>query len=54
VVRAIELECDVAIKATKVDGVYDSDPVKNPNATKIDSITNDEFIQKNLQVFDQT
>ncbi len=54
VVRAIELECEVMIKATKVDGVYDSDPVKNPNAHKIENISYNEFIEKNLQVFDQT
>lgn len=54
VVRSIELECDIMIKATKVDGVYESDPIKNSDAKKIESISYDEFIWKNLQVFDQT
>ncbi|NDK10017.1 uridine monophosphate kinase [Candidatus Gracilibacteria bacterium] len=54
VVRSIELECDIMIKATKVDGVYESDPIKNSDAKKIESISYDEFIGKNLQVFDQT
>ena len=50
--RAIEVGCDVLIKATKVDGVYDSDPRKNPQARKFDWITYKEILQKNLGVMD--
>lgn len=50
--RAIEVGCDVLIKATKVDGVYDSDPAKNPEARKFDWITYKEVLEKNLGVMD--
>lgn len=50
--RAIEVGCDVVIKGTKVDGIYDSDPLKNPNAKKYDVITYDEIITKRLGVID--
>jgi uridylate kinase len=50
--RAIELECDVVLKGTKVDGVYSEDPVKNPNATRYDTVSYDEVIGKNLRVMD--
>ncbi len=50
--RAIENGCDVLIKGTKVDGVYDSDPVKNPDARKFDSITFREVLNKKLGVMD--
>lgn len=52
--RALELNCDVIIKATKVDGVYDSDPRKNPNAKKYDKVSFHEVIEKDIQVMDQT
>ncbi len=52
--RASELNCDAIIKATKVDGVYDSDPMKNKNAKKYDSVSFDEVIEKNIKVMDQT
>lgn len=52
--RAIEVEAEVVFKATKVDGVYDSDPVKNPNAIKYDRLTYDEVLEKKLGVMDLT
>lgn len=54
VTRGLELNCDAVIKLTKVDGVYDSDPVKNTNAQKFQSISHDDFIAKDLKVLDQT
>lgn len=50
--RAIETGCDVLIKGTKVDGVYDSDPAKNPGARKFDQITYEEVLARNLGVMD--
>ena len=50
--RAIELKCEALLKATNVDGVYDSDPKKNPNAIRYDRLTHDEAIAKNLAVMD--
>ena len=52
--RALELNCDLLIKATKVDGVYDSDPAKNPNARRYDRLTFDEAVAQNLGVMDLT
>ena len=52
--RAIEVEAEVVFKATKVDGVYDSDPVKNPSAVKYDRLTYDEVLEKKLGVMDLT
>jgi uridylate kinase len=52
--RAKELECDVLLKATKVDGVYDADPEKVKTAKKYDKLSFQEAISKNLQVIDQT
>lgn len=52
--RAIEISADVILKGTRVDGIYDSDPEKNPNAVKFDHITFGEAIQKNLKVMDMT
>ena len=52
--RAAEIEADIILKATMVDGVYDSDPKKNPNAVKYDTLTCMEVLQKNLQVMDST
>ena len=52
--RAMEIGADVLIKATKVDGVYDSDPEKNPNAKKFDRLTYMESISRRLEVMDST
>ena len=52
--RANELGCDVLIKATKVDGVYDSDPKKNPNAVRFDHIRYMDALSQRLQVMDST
>lgn len=52
--RAIEIGADSVLKATKVDGVYDSDPVKNPDAVRYQTLTFDEVLEKNLQVMDAT
>lgn len=52
--RAIEIEADVILKGTRVDGIFDSDPEKNPDAVKFDVITSDEVYQKQLQVMDLT
>lgn len=54
VLRAIEIEAQVIIKATRVDGVYDSDPEKNPNAVKFDTITYRQVLEKDLRVMDHT
>ncbi|MBN1787553.1 MAG: UMP kinase [Sedimentisphaerales bacterium] len=52
--RASELDADVIIKATKVDGVYDDDPVKNPQAKLFDSLTYQDVLNKNLRIMDHT
>ncbi len=52
--RAVEIEADVIIKGTRVDGVFDSDPEKNPEAFKFDSITYLDILKKNLRVMDLT
>jgi uridylate kinase len=52
--RAAELDADVILKATKVDGVYDKDPMQFPNAKKFKKITHMEMIQKRLKVMDST
>ena len=52
--RAIEVEADVILKGTRVDGVYTADPEKDPTATKYDKITFREVIAKNLSVMDMT
>ncbi len=52
--RGIEIEADAVLKATKVDGVYDSDPVKNPEAIRYDRLTYDEVLEKKLEVMDLT
>ena len=51
--RALELRCDVILKASNVDGIYDSDPKKNPKAKKYTKVSFQEVIEKNLKVFDQ-
>ena len=52
VLRAIEVEADVVLSAKSIDGVYDSDPAKNPNAKKYDEISINEVIDKKLGVID--
>ena len=52
--RAVEMHCDVVMKATQVDGIYDSDPRKNPNARRFQKISYDEVIKKQLKVMDMT
>ena len=54
VLRALELECDVVVKATKVDGIYSDDPNSNPDAIRFDTITYEEALQKNIKVMDQS
>ncbi len=52
--RAIEVEADVILKGTRVDGIYTADPEKNPTATKYKTITFDEVYSKGLNVMDMT
>ena len=54
VLRAIEINADVILKGTRVDGVYNLDPEKNKNAVKFDKISFDEAITKNLKIMDST
>ncbi len=54
VLRAVEVEADVILLAKSIDGVYDADPAKVPDAKKYDEITIEEVISKNLQVVDMT
>jgi uridylate kinase len=54
VLRGIETEVDAVLKATKVDGIYDSDPMKNPAATRFETITYDEALRRDLKVMDGT
>ncbi len=54
VLRAIEVEADYILLAKAIDGVYDSDPAKNPDAKRYDSISIDDVIAQNLQVVDMT
>lgn len=52
--RALELSCNVILKASNVDGIYDKDPKKHKNAKKYDTLTFQEAIEKNLKVLDQS
>ncbi|WP_069130661.1 UMP kinase [Rhodohalobacter halophilus] len=52
--RAIEIEADVILKGTRVDGIYDSDPEQNNDAVKFDRITGDEILRRRLSVMDLT
>ncbi|MAS31087.1 MAG: UMP kinase [Flavobacteriaceae bacterium] len=54
VLRSIEINADVILKGTRVDGIYNSDPEKNKNAVKFDKISFDEAINKNLKIMDST
>jgi uridylate kinase len=50
--RAMESDCDAIFKGTQVDGVYDSDPKKNPDAVRFDRVSFDEVLNRNLKVMD--
>ena len=52
--RAVEIDCDAIFKGTRVDGVYDSDPEKNPSAVKFESISFDQAYEKKLKIMDMT
>ncbi|MGD9691258.1 MAG: UMP kinase [Phycisphaerales bacterium] len=52
--RATELECEIVLKATKVDGVYSADPRKDPAATRFERLTFSEALQKRLKIMDMT
>lgn len=54
VLRAIEMEADVILKGTRVDGIYTSDPERNTDATKFDFISFDDVLRKGLKVMDTT
>ena len=54
VLRAIEVEAEVILLAKAIDGVYDDDPNKNPNAKKFEEVSIDEVVARNLQVVDMT
>jgi uridylate kinase len=52
--RAMEVKAEIILKGTKVDGIYDSDPLKNPKARKFQHLTYFEVLQKGLKVMDTT
>ena len=52
--RASEMNCSIIIKATKVDGIYDKDPIKNSDAKYYESITYSDVLSKDLRVMDST
>ena len=54
VLRASEMKSDVILKGTKVDGIYDKDPIENSNAKKIQKITYSEYLNKDIKVMDAT
>ncbi|MBT8253500.1 MAG: UMP kinase, partial [Bacteroidia bacterium] len=54
VLRAIEIEADVILKGTRVDGIYTSDPEKDSKAVKFDNISFDDVLQRGLKVMDTT
>ncbi len=54
VLRAVELDCDAALFAKNIDGVYTADPKKDPNAKKLDSISYDDILKNDLAVVDST
>lgn len=51
--RALELRCEVLLKGTKVDGVYEADPVKFPCSKRFDRLTHEEYLSRNLKVMDE-
>ena len=54
VLRAIEINADIILKGTRVDGIYDEDPEKNENAIKFDSLSFDEVLKRGLKIMDTT
>ena len=52
--RAVEINADIVLKATKVDGIYDSDPVSNPDAVRYTAVSYSECLAKDLRVMDAT
>ena len=54
VLRAVEIQADVILKGTRVNGIYTADPEKDPSATKFDHITYDELYDKGLKIMDKT
>jgi uridylate kinase len=52
--RAVEVSAEILLKGTKVDGVYDCDPVNNPKAVMFETLTHTDMLQKNLRVMDAT
>ncbi len=52
--RAVEIDCDVILKGNRVDGVYDADPEKYPDANKYDTLTFDDAYEKKLKIMDMT
>jgi len=52
--RGIEIEADIMLKGTRVDGIYNADPEKKPNAVKFQTLTYDEAYEKNLKIMDLT
>jgi len=52
--RGVEIDAEIVLKATKVDGIYTADPKKDPSATRYDVVSYDEAINKNLKVMDAT
>ena len=52
--RASEMKSDIIFKGTKVDGIYEEDPIKNPNANKISKITYSDYLNKDIKVMDST
>ena len=52
VIRALEIEADLICKATRVDGVYDKDPLMHPDAVKFDTLTYSDVLKKSLRVMD--
>ena len=54
VLRASEMKSDIILKGTKVDGIYDKDPIENKDAKKIDSISYSDYLNKDIKVMDAT
>jgi uridylate kinase len=54
ILRALETGCDVLMKATKVSGVYDSDPIENPNAVLFKKLSYKDIFEKDIKIMDQT
>ncbi len=54
VLRASEMKSDIIFKGTKVDGIYEDDPIKNPKAKKISNISYSDFLNKDIKVMDST